>query len=137
MFIEIQDFSRDQILAVFNRVDSHGTVADKLPIACSFEGKGIRTKTSFYQAIRCIGLDYIELPLLLDTKERLQDVAGYLDEIHSAYVIRYSNHERLREFANLSKRPVINAMSSQEHPCEAAATHEDGCRGGVGPVSGV
>lgn len=118
-FLEIQDFSREQIKSVFNRVDSHGISEQKLPIACSFEGKGIRTKTSFYQAVHCIGLDYIELPVLLDTDERLQDVAGYLDEIHSAYIIRYSNHERLREFAKSSKRPVINAMSSEEHPCEA------------------
>ena len=121
MFLEIQDFSRDQIQAVFKRVDSHGRVAGRLPIACSFEGKGIRTKSSFYQAIRRIGLDYIDLPVLLDTTERLQDVAGYLDEIHSAYVIRYSNHQRLREFAAFSQRPVINAMSGQEHPCEAMA----------------
>ena len=83
MFLKIQDFSREQIKSVFNRVNSHGIVEQKLPIACSFEGKGVRTKTSFYQAIHCIGLEYIELPVLLDTDERLQDVAGYLDEIHS------------------------------------------------------
>ena len=121
MFLEIQDFSRDQIQAVFDRVDSHGSVADRLPIACSFEGKGIRTKSTFYQAIHRIGLDYVDLPVLLDTTERLQDVAGYLDEIHSAYVIRYHDHQRLHEFAAFSQRPVINAMSRQEHPCEAMA----------------
>jgi ornithine carbamoyltransferase len=121
MFLEIQDFSREQIELVFNRVDSHGLIEQKLPIVCSFEGKGIRTKASFYQAIHCIGSNSVELPGLLDTDERLPDVAGYLDEIHSAYIIRYSNHERLREFAKLSKRPVINAMSKKEHPCEAMA----------------
>ena len=121
MFLEIQDFTKEQIESIFNRVDSHGTVASNLPVACSFEGRGIRTKTSFYQAIKSLGLDYIELPALLDTAERLQDVAGYLDAIHSAYVIRYSDHQRLREFAKSSKRPVINAMSSREHPCEAMA----------------
>jgi ornithine carbamoyltransferase len=121
MFLEIQDFSKEQIKSIFNRVDSHGVVEKKLPIACSFEGKGVRTKSSFYQAIHCIGLDHIELPMLLDTDERLQDVAGYLDEIYSAYVIRYSNHKRLCEFAKSSKRPVINAMSNEEHPCEAMA----------------
>jgi ornithine carbamoyltransferase len=121
MFLEIQDFTKAQIELIFNRVALHGTMQGKLPIACSFEGRGIRTKTSFYQAIKSLGLDYIELPVLLDTAERLQDVAGYMDEIHSAYVIRYSDHQRLQEFAKCSKRPVINAMSRQEHPCEAMA----------------
>ena len=67
MFLEIQDFTKDQIESIFNRVDSHGTVASNLPVACSFEGRGICTKTSFYQVIKSLGLDYIEFPLLLDT----------------------------------------------------------------------
>ena len=45
----------------------------------------------------------------------------YLDEYYDLYVIRHGDHERLVEFAKHSRRPVINAMSSQEHPCEAIA----------------
>ncbi len=90
-------------------------------VAWSFEGNGIRTRTSFLQGFRALGLDYIELPNLLKTSERVEDLAGYLDDYYEAYVIRESNHERLSAFANASKRPVVNAMSSEGHPCEVLA----------------
>jgi ornithine carbamoyltransferase len=87
-------------------------------VAWSFEGNGIRTRTTFIQAFRQLGLDYTELPNLLKTSERACDLAGYLDPFYDIYVVRESNHERLREFAAASFRPVINAMSSAAHPCE-------------------
>jgi ornithine carbamoyltransferase len=87
-------------------------------VAWSFEGNGIRTRTSFIQAFRQLGLDYVELPNLLKTTERACDLAGYLDPFYDIYVVRESNHERLREFAAASSKPVVNAMSSAAHPCE-------------------
>lgn len=86
--------------------------------AWSFEGNGIRTRTSFIQAFRGCGLSFIELPNFLKTGERVCDLAGYLDPFYDVYVIRESNHARLAEFAGASRRPVVNAMSSEGHPCE-------------------
>lgn len=90
----------------------HGTVA------WSFEGNGIRTRTTFIQAFRELGLSFTELPNLLKSAERVEDLAGYLDPFYSHYVVRESNHQRLAAFAQASRRPVINAMSSNGHPCE-------------------
>lgn len=87
-------------------------------VGWSFEGNGIRTRTTFIQAFRQLGLDYIELPNFLKTRERPCDLAGYLDPFYSLYVIRESSHEKLQAFASASKRPVINAMSAVGHPCE-------------------
>ncbi|RDU98988.1 ornithine carbamoyltransferase [Trinickia dinghuensis] len=87
-------------------------------VAWSFEGNGIRTRSTFLQAFRALNLEYIELPNLLKTSERACDIAGYLDPLYDFYVIRESNHARLAEFAIASRRPVINAMSSDGHPCE-------------------
>lgn len=87
-------------------------------VAWSFEGNGIRTRTTFIQAFRDLGLQFTELPNLLKTGERVQDLAGYLDSYYDIYVLRESNHARLSEFASASRRPVINAMSSDGHPCE-------------------
>jgi ornithine carbamoyltransferase len=87
-------------------------------VAWSFEGNGIRTRSTFLQAFRALSLEYIELPNLLKTGERACDIAGYLDPLYDFYVIRESNHARLTEFAVASRRPVINAMSSDGHPCE-------------------
>jgi ornithine carbamoyltransferase len=87
-------------------------------VGWSFEGNGIRTRTTFVQAFRELGLACIELPSLLKTSERVCDLAGYLDSFYDLYVIRESNHARLAEFAAASRKPVVNAMSSQGHPCE-------------------
>lgn len=87
-------------------------------VAWSFEGNGIRTRTTFIEAFRELGLAYVELPNLLKTNERACDLAGYLDPFYAMYVVRDSNHERLKEFAEASSRPVINAMSRLAHPCE-------------------
>lgn len=89
--------------------------------AWSFEGNGIRTRTTFLKAFHELGLSVIELPNLLKTSERACDLAGYLDPFYDIYVIRESNHERLAEFAASSRRPVVNAMSNAGHPCEVLA----------------
>jgi len=87
-------------------------------IGWSFEGNGTRTRTAFLQAFRDLGLACTELPNLLKTSERPKDLAAYLDPFYAAYVIRDTDHARLCAFAQASSRPVINAMSSQGHPCE-------------------
>lgn len=87
-------------------------------VAWSFEGNGVRTRTTFLHAIRELGLHATELPNLLKTTERVEDLAGYLDPFFVQYVIREANHERLCAFAHASSRPVINAMSARGHPCE-------------------
>lgn len=86
--------------------------------AWSFEGNGIRTRTTFIQACRELGISFIELPNLLKTAERTEDLSGYLDPFYDLYIIRESNHQRLDQFARHSVKPVINAMSSHGHPCE-------------------
>jgi hypothetical protein len=89
--------------------------------AWSFEGNGIRTRTTFLQAFRELGLAFTELPNLLKTAERASDIAGYLDAFYDVYVIREGDHARLAEFAAASRRPVVNAMSREAHPCEVLA----------------
>jgi len=90
-------------------------------VAWSFEGNGVRTRTSFVQAFRDLGLELVELPNLLKTGERVSDLAGYLDPFYDVYVVRESNHQSLVDFAKASRRPVINAMSGAGHPCEVLA----------------
>ncbi|HEY4297802.1 MAG TPA: ornithine carbamoyltransferase [Paraburkholderia sp.] len=117
--INLADLSAADIRAIWDLAG-----ADKIEtrlsghVAWSFEGNGIRTRTAFLQAFRALNLEYIELPNLLKTHERACDLAGYLDPLYDFYVIRESNHARLAEFAMASRRPVINAMSRDAHPCE-------------------
>jgi len=115
--ISLSDLSAQDVEAIWSLVSAPdrpmtGTVG------WSFEGNGIRTRTTFIQAFRDLGLPFTELPNLLKTQERVEDLAGYLDPFFSLYVIRESDHDRLRAFAQASSRPVVNAMSGRGHPCE-------------------
>lgn len=116
--IDLTELQPADIHRIWSLVDDapaaplHGTVA------WSFEGRGVRTRTTFIEAFRRLGLAFTELPDLLKTAERPEDLAGYLDPFYALYVVRESNHPRLSAFAAASRRPVINAMSAQGHPCE-------------------
>jgi ornithine carbamoyltransferase len=118
--LDVNDLSEADIRAIWalaSKPSQHFSGA----VAWSFEGNGIRTRTTFIQAFQELGLNHVELPNFLKTNERPHDLAGYLDPFYALYVIRESNHQRLREFAQASSRPVINAMSSAAHPCEVLA----------------
>lgn len=118
--IRITDLSANDIRSIWN-LAAKPTAPVTGKVAWSFEGNGIRTRTTFIQAFRDLNLSFVELPNLLKTNERACDLAGYLDPFYDLYVIRDSNHDRLTEFANASHRPVVNAMSSLGHPCEVLA----------------
>jgi len=117
--IDTRSITVETIERIWSLVPAAGTLADVGSVAFSFQGSGTRTRTTFIQAISDLGLRSIELPLFLDTKERARDLAGYLDPFYALYIVRYHDHDRMKAFANASQRPVINAMSSLEHPCEA------------------
>ncbi len=119
--INTQSIPRDTLEAIWRLVGTDEDLRSAGMVACSFQGSGTRTRTTFFQAFDQLGLKTIELPAFLDTAERASDLAGYLDQFYSLYVIRYRDHEKLEAFAKASKRPVINAMSAREHPCEAIA----------------
>ncbi|MFZ6775962.1 ornithine carbamoyltransferase [Undibacterium sp. Ji83W] len=115
--IQISDLSANDITNIWDMV-GQADMQIQGRVAWSFEGNGIRTRTSFIQAFQELGLSFIELPNLLKTAERTTDLAAYLDDFYDVYVIRERNHERLAQFASDSRRPVINALSSLGHPCE-------------------
>jgi ornithine carbamoyltransferase len=115
--ISISSLSEHDIRAIWSLVDKP-QAALVSNVAWSFEGNGIRTRTTFIRAFRELGMQFTELPNLLKTQERVVDLAGYLDPFFDLYVIRDTDHQRLEAFANASERPVINAMTASGHPCE-------------------
>lgn len=116
--LDINDLTKTDIHHIWKNVTEQPKKRINANIAWSYEGNGIRTRTSFLQAFQRLGLSHIELPNFLKTKESAQDLAGYMDSFYSMYVLRDGNHKRMADFAKASKRPVINAMSSEAHPCE-------------------
>ena len=115
--IQLTDLQPDDIRHIWS-LASTPVPALQGTVAWSFEGRGIRTRTTFIEAFQQLGLAWTELPHLLQTSERACDLASYLDPFYDLYVVRETNHARMSEFAAASRRPVINAMSAQGHPCE-------------------
>lgn len=115
--IQLSDLQPQDIRHIWAGVHAPGAALQGT-VAWSFEGNGVRTRTTFIEAFRQLGLAFTELPNLLKSRERACDLAGYLDPFYALYVVRESDHGRLSEFAAASRRPVINAMSAAGHPCE-------------------
>ncbi|MDQ0072324.1 ornithine carbamoyltransferase [Variovorax boronicumulans] len=115
--VSLSECTPDDVRAIWRLAGAPDVKLDG-HVAWSFEGNGIRTRTTFLRAFRDLGLAFIELPNLLKTAERTCDLAGYLDPFYDIYVVRDSDHARLQEFAAASGRPVVNAMSAEGHPCE-------------------
>ena len=52
-------------------------------------------------------------------RERITDMAKVVSKMSDLIILRTFKHETIEEFADNSSVPVINALSDQEHPCQA------------------
>ena len=84
-----------------------------------FPTSSIRTRVTFEKGIYLLGGQTILFPPeMLDKKEDIRDIIGYLNNWADIVVARHNNIELLEMIAKYSKAPVINAMTSVNHPCE-------------------
>ena len=84
-----------------------------------FPESSLRTRLTFEKAISDLGGQSILFPPnTLDKKEALKDVIGYAQNWADGIVVRHSAFEKIKLMANYSVIPVINAMTSDNHPCE-------------------
>ncbi len=93
-------------------------------IGLLFKKPSTRTRNSFQSAIyRLGGFSVYMRPdeLQLKRGEPLKDTARVLDRYYDALVIRTFGQEEIVEYAKYMKNPVVNALSDEEHPCQAMA----------------
>jgi ornithine carbamoyltransferase len=93
-------------------------------VAMLFEKPSLRTRTTFEIAVRELGGQVIALQpdVALGRREPVADVARNLERWVHAVVIRTFSQRTLEEFAAAVKRlQVINALTDQQHPCQALA----------------
>ena len=57
-------------------------------------------------------------PETLDKKERLEDVIGYIENWADCLIIRHPSYPKIKELSEYSLIPIINAMTTENHPCE-------------------
>lgn len=84
-----------------------------------FPESSIRTRITFEKGITDLGGNCIVFPpTTLDKRESLEDVIKYIENWADAVVVRHSDYRKIEALSVHSSIPVINAMSSINHPCE-------------------
>ena len=93
-------------------------------LALLFEKASLRTRVSFDVAMQELGGHAIYLSqseVGLGQRESAADVARVLSRYVDVIAARTYSHETLLGLARHATVPVINALSDEEHPCQALA----------------
>jgi ornithine carbamoyltransferase len=108
-------------------LDRHAPTANALNgrhLALLFDKPSLRTRTTFEIAIRELGGHVVQVgaDVALGQREPVADVARNLERWVDGVVIRTFSQNVLTQFAASTKRlHVINALTDEEHPCQAIA----------------
>jgi len=89
-----------------------------------FDKSSTRTRVSFQVAMSRLGGTTIDLnptTSQIGRGEPIKDTARVLSKYCDVIAIRTFNHSDLEEYAKWSTKPVINALTDLEHPCQALA----------------
>jgi len=89
-----------------------------------FSQPSTRTRISFAVAAIQLGGGYVALTpeeMQLSRGESLGDTARVLSRYLDALAVRVLSHEELEAWAAAAEIPVVNALTSVEHPCQALA----------------
>lgn len=93
-------------------------------LALLFEKPSLRTRVSFQVAMRHLGGETIYLApqeVGLGEREAIKDVARVLARYVDIVAVRTYGQVIVEEYAAYSSIPVINALTNEEHPCQALA----------------
>jgi ornithine carbamoyltransferase len=89
-----------------------------------FAKHSTRTRVSFTAGMAQLGGAAVHLApeeLQLSRGESLPDTARALSGYLDALAVRVHSHAELEEWAHWASIPVINALTAEEHPCQALA----------------
>ena len=89
-----------------------------------FEKSSTRTRVSFQVAMSRLGGTTVDLnptTSQIGRGELIKDTARVLSRYCDVLAIRTFNQFDLEEYAQWSSKPVINALTDLEHPCQALA----------------
>jgi ornithine carbamoyltransferase len=128
-FLEIPDFSTDELLALLDRAARLKTGKDKSKLtgkslAMIFRKSSTRTRVSFEVAMTQLGGHAVFLSdrdSQIGRGETVSDTAGVLSRYVDGITIRTFAHAEVVELAEHASVPVINALTDLLHPCQVIA----------------
>ena len=97
---------------------------NKKVLGLIFDKSSTRTRVSFQVAMSRLGGSTIDLnptTSQIGRGEPIKDTARVLSRYCDVIAIRTFDHSDLKEYARWSTKPVINALTDLEHPCQALA----------------
>ena len=97
---------------------------DTLAIGSIYEKPSTRTRVSFEVGINRLGgypLTLLKNDIQLGKSETIGDTSQVLSRFLGGMTYRCFSHDDVTELAKHADVPVINALSDQHHPCQAAA----------------
>jgi ornithine carbamoyltransferase len=106
------------------KADPRRALAPGATLGLYFSKHSTRTRVSFSVAMAHLGGTAIALSpeeLQISRGESLPDTARALSRYVDALAVRTHAHEELEAWAEWASVPVINALTADEHPCQALA----------------
>ena len=132
-FLQLQDFSRDELVYLFERTrwikerfkryEIYQPLRDRT-LAMVFEKASTRTRVSFEAGMNQLGGIAINLnrgDTQLGRGEPIEDVARVISRMVDVVMIRTFEQTIIERFAAHSRVPVINGLTNEYHPCQLLA----------------
>ena len=127
--IKISDCSYDDLINIielsisFKNGKSSSSLQDKTAVLL-FDKPSLRTKLSFMIGVQKLGGNAIYFSpeeVGMGTREPIPDVSSVVSRMADLAIIRTFEQDKIELFSDYSEIPVINALTDEEHPCQALA----------------
>jgi ornithine carbamoyltransferase len=122
--LELRTLSEEQVLEIFEltrhlKENQNSHILRGKTFILFFPETSIRTRITFEKGINDLGGKCILFPPeTLDKREDPKDVMNYLENWADGLIIRHSDFSKLKELSLYGSIPIINAMTTNHHPCE-------------------
>ena len=128
-FLSSLDLSADEIIHILELAKNFKNKKlnidfNKKVLGLIFDKSSTRTRVSFQVAMSRLGGTTIDLnptTSQIGRGEPIKDTARVLSSYCDVIAIRTFDQSDLEEYAKWSTKPVINALTDSEHPCQALA----------------
>ncbi|MGE0059141.1 MAG: ornithine carbamoyltransferase [Dehalococcoidia bacterium] len=127
--LSISDLNPEELDFLINSAlsmkrDGNRPVLDGKTVALIFEKPSLRTRVSFEVGMKQLGGSAIYLSQAevgLGQRESVADIARVLSRYVAGIVSRTYGQQLLVDLAASADVPVVNALTDEEHPCQALA----------------
>ena len=128
-YLSSLDLSTEEVLHILNLANNFKNKKINLDLknkvlGLIFDKSSTRTRVSFQVAMSRLGGSSIDLnptTSQIGRGEPIKDTARVLSRYCDVLAIRTFKQSDLEEYARWSSKPVINALTDLEHPCQALA----------------